>query len=90
MEFRKLNTNDTEQFCKLIVDMYAHLENIEWFSPMPFDYENVKSIIENPRFFVFGAFDNNLLCAVSSFDYRCGNLIGQIKFPDDCNTEKNG
>ena len=85
---RKLTINDTEEFCDLIVDMYAHLENLEWFSPMPYDYENVKSIIENPRFYVIGYFDNDKLCAVSSIDYKCGKLIGKVDFPAYCDTSK--
>lgn len=88
MDFRKLEIKDTNAFCELIKDMYSSLENLEWFSPMPFDYENVKSIIENPRFYVLGAFDGEFLCSVSSFDYKCGKLIGKIDFPSNCNTEK--
>jgi RimJ/RimL family protein N-acetyltransferase len=68
--------------------MYSHLGNLEWFSPMPFDYDNVKSMIENPRFFILGVFDGDNLCAVSSLDYKCGKLIGKIPFPEDCNTSK--
>ena len=85
---RQLTTSDTEQFCNLIIDMYSHLENLEWFSPMPYDFENVKSIIENPRFFVAGYFNGDTLCGVSSFDYKCGKLIGKIDFPKECNTDK--
>lgn len=88
MLIRQLNEKDTQDFCNLIVNMYANIENLEWFSPMPYDYENVKSIIQNPRFFVIGVFKNNSLCAVSSFDYKCGKLIGKINFPSNCNTEK--
>ena len=88
MLFRQLTTDDTKAFCDLIVNMYSDLENLEWFSPMPYDYENVKSIIENPRFYIVGVFDNDTLCAVSSFDYKCGKLIGKIDFPAECNTEK--
>ena len=47
---KQLTTNDVEKFCNLIVNMYSNLENLEWFSPMPYDFENVKSILENPRF----------------------------------------
>ena len=86
MIIRKLNENDTQDFCDLIVNMYSNLENLEWFSPMPYDYDNVKSIILNPRFFVVGVFVNDKLCAVSSFDYKCGKLIGKIDFPKNCNT----
>lgn len=85
---RKLTLNDTQQFCDLIVNMYSHLENLEWFSPMPYDYDNVKSIIENPRFYVIGYFDEDKLIAVSSFDYKCGKLIGKVDFPDYCDTSK--
>lgn len=88
MIIKQLTTNDTEEFCKLIVNMYSDLENLEWFSPMPYDYENVKSMIENPRFYIIGAFENDKLCAVSSFDYKCGKLIGKIDFPENCNTDK--
>ena len=85
---RKLTVNDVEQFCGLIVDMYSNLENLEWFSPMPYDYENVKSIVENPRFYVVGYFCKDILCAVSSFDYKCGKLIGKVEFPEYCDTSK--
>ena len=88
MIFKKLKIEDTKSFCDLIVDMYSHLDNIEWFSPMPFDYDNVKSIIENPRFYILGAFDKDFLCAVSSLDYKCGKLIGKIDFPKECDTNK--
>lgn len=85
---RKLNINDTKQFSDLIINMYSNLENLEWFSPMPFDEENVKSMIEDPRFYIIGYFDNNKLCAVGSLDYKCGKLIGKIDFPSNCNTNK--
>lgn len=88
MEIRQLNTNDTKLFCDLIVDMYSNLENLEWFSPMPYDYDNVKSMIENPRFYIIGVFDGDNLCAVSSLDYKCGKLIGKVEFPKECNTDK--
>ena len=80
MEFRVLKPEDAKQFCDLIVDMYGHLESLEWFSPMPTDFENVKGIIENPRFYVLGAFDGDFLCGVTSMDYKCGKLIGKIDF----------
>lgn len=85
---RQLTTKDTQQFCDLIVDMYSHLENLEWFSPMPFDYENVKGMIEHPRFYIVGYFDGDTLCGVGSLDYKCGKLIGKIDFPKDCDTNK--
>lgn len=85
---RQLNKNDTQSFCNLIIDMYFNLDNLEWFSPMPYDFDSVKSIIENPRFYIIGVFDNDSLCAVSSFDYKCGKLIEKINFPTDCNTSK--
>ena len=88
MIIRKLEQKDTESFCDLIVDMYSHLENLEWFSPMPYDAENVSSMIENPRFYIIGAFDGDTLMGVSSLDYKCGKLIGKIDFPQNCNTEK--
>lgn len=88
MDFRKLKIEDAEKFSYLIKDMYSHLQNLEWFSPMPFDLENVKSMIENPRFYILGAFDGDILCGVSSFDYKCGKLIGKIDFPTDCDTSK--
>ncbi len=88
MEIRQLNTNDAKEFSELIIDMYSHLENLEWFSPMPYDLENVKSMIENPRFYIIGVFENDKLCAVSSLDYKCGKLIGKIDFPSECDTSK--
>lgn len=88
MVIKQLVEQDAEQFCKLIVNMYSHLENLEWFSPMPYDYKNVVDIINNPRFYVIGAFENDILCAVCSLDYKCGKLIGKINFPQDCDTDK--
>ena len=88
MIIRKLEPKDTQNFCDLIVDMYANLENLEWFSPMPYDAENVSSMIENPRFYIIGAFDGETLMGVSSLDYKCGKLIGKIDFPQNCNTDK--
>ncbi|MBQ9791520.1 MAG: GNAT family N-acetyltransferase [Clostridia bacterium] len=84
---RQLRVEDTKAFCELIVDMYGHLENLEWFSPMPYDYDNVKSMIENDRFYIIGCFDGDTLCAVSSLDYKCGKLIGKIDFPKECNLD---
>ena len=88
MLIRQLAKEDTQDFCNLIVNMYSNLENLEWFSPMPYDFENVKSIIENPRFYIIGAFENDKLCAVTSMDYKCGKLIGKIDFPEECDTSK--
>jgi len=88
MEIRKLKVYDTQQFCDLIINMYSHLNNLEWFTPMPFDFDTVKSIIENPRFYIIGAFENDELCGVSSLDYKCGKLIGKISFPKNCDTSK--
>jgi len=87
MEIRQLTTNDTEDFCSLIKNMYSSLENLEWFTPMPFDTESVKGMLEKPRFYIIGAFENNTLCGVSSLDYKCGKLIGKIEFPASVNTE---
>lgn len=87
MEIKQLNTSNAQAFCDLIIDMYSHLQNLEWFTPIPYDFENVKSIINNPRFFIVGAFENNELCAVSSLDYKCGKLIGKENLPTDCNLE---
>lgn len=88
MEIKKLEICDTQKFCDLIIDMYSHLENLEWFTPMPYDYESVKGMIENPRFFIIGVFENDTLCGVSSLDYKCGKLIGKVDFPTNCNTQK--
>ena len=85
---RKLDINDVEQFCSLIVDMYSNLENLEWFSPMPFDRENVTSMIENPRFYIVGYFQDDKLVGVGSLDYKCGKLIGKVDFEKHCDTSK--
>ena len=52
MEIRQLEKTDAKAFSALIVDMYAHLENLEWFSPMPYDKESVETMIEKPRFYI--------------------------------------
>ena len=88
MIIRQLEPKDTQDFCDLIVDMYSNLENLEWFSPMPYDAENVGSMIQNPRFYIIGAFEGDTLMGVSSLDYKCGKLIGKIDFPKNCNTDK--
>lgn len=88
MEIRQLERSDAENFAKLIINMYSNLENLEWFTPMPYDIENVIGMIENPRFYIIGAFIENTLIGVSSIDYKCGKLIGKIEFPKDCNTDK--
>ena len=85
---RQLSIDDVKDFSNLIVNMYSHLENLEWFSPMPYDYENVKGMIENPRFYIIGYFENDVLCGVGSIDYKCGKLIGKIEFPLECDTDK--
>ncbi|MBR1984950.1 MAG: GNAT family N-acetyltransferase, partial [Clostridia bacterium] len=84
MDFKQLEIKHTKQFCSLIIDMYSHLQNLEWFTPMPYDEESVQGMILNPRFFILGAFENNELCAVSSLDYKCGKLIGKIDLPQTC------
>lgn len=88
MKIRKLCKEDAVAFSELIVNMYSNLNNLEWFTPMPYDIENVTNMIENPRFYIIGAFIDNHLAGVSSLDYKCGKLIGKIDFPTDCNTEK--
>lgn len=88
MKIKKLEKKDAKQFSNLIINMYSHLENLEWFTPMPYDIDTVSAIIENPRFYIIGAFDNDFLCAVCSLDYKCGKLIGKINFPEYVNTEK--
>lgn len=88
MEIRELNENDAKQFADLIVDMYSNLENLECFTAMPYDLENVSGMIKTPRFYIIGAFVDNILVGISSLDYKCGKLIGKINFPEDCNTEK--
>ena len=85
---RQLTVADTEDFCNLIVDMYGHLENLEWFTPMPYDYDSVKGMIEKPRFYIIGYYEGDTLCGVSSLDYKCGKLIGVIDFPKECNTDR--
>ena len=85
---RELTIEDAEQFAELIKNMYSDLENLEWFSPMPFDVENVRNMLTNPRFYVIGYYDNDILCGVSSLDYKCGKLIGKVDFPKECDTSK--
>lgn len=88
MEFRKLEERDVCEFSELIENMYSGLENLEWFTPMPFDEENVLNMIQKPRFYILGAFEDNKLVGVSSLDYKCGKLLGKMDFPENCNTEK--
>lgn len=85
---RQLTAEDAKSFSNLILNMYSNLNNLEWFSPMPFDEENVKGMIENPRFYIVGYFEGDVLCAVGSLDYKCGKLIGKVDFPKECNTDK--
>ena len=85
---RQLTLEDAQDFSDLILNMYSNLENLDWFSPMPFDIDNVKGMISNPRFYIIGYFNDNDLCGVGSLDYKCGKLIGKIDFGANCNTEK--
>ena len=87
MEFRQLIEEDAKEMSLLILDMYRHLENLEWFSPMPYDEKSIKEILANPRFFVLGVFENGKLCALSSFDFKCGKLIGQNCMPLYCSID---
>lgn len=82
---RQLTLEDAEYFSNLILDMYSNLDNLEWFSPMPFDIENVKGMIINPRFHIIGYFENDILCGVGSLDYKCGKLLGKIDLPSSNN-----
>ena len=56
--------------------------------PYALRYKNVVDMIENPRFYIVGAFIRNKLVGVSSLDYTCGKLIGKIDFPKACDTNK--
>lgn len=85
---KQLTVENAQEFSALIKNMYSNLENLEWFSPMPFDLENVIGMINHPRFYIVGYFENDVLCGVSSLDYKCGKLIGKVNFPKDCNTNK--
>lgn len=88
MEIRRITQDDAEIFSKLIIDMYGHLDCLDWFSPMPHKVEDVREMIGNPRLFIIGAFENDELVGIASMDYKCGKLIGKIDFPKDCNTDK--
>ena len=79
---RQLTLEDANEFRELIIDMYSDLENLEWFSPMPFDIENVKGMISHPRFYIIGYFEDGVLKGVGSLDYKCGKLIGKIDLPE--------
>ena len=83
---KQLTVENVNEFSELIVNMYSNLENLEWFSPMPYDYDNVKGMIESPRFYIIGYFENDVLCGVGSLDYKCGKLIGKVDFPPECST----
>ena len=82
-----VNKKQTE-FLELIKDMYANLENQEWFSAMPLAVEDLRGMMDKPRFYIIGAYENNELCGVSSIDYKCGKLVGKVDFPKCCNTDK--
>ena len=66
---RQLTLEDANEFRELIIDMYSDLENLEWFSPMPSDIENVKGMIAHPRFYIIGYFEDGVLKGVGSLDY---------------------
>ena len=86
MNIRQLEDKDVIAFRELIINMYSNLENLEWFSPMPYDEENVLGMINHPRFYIIGVFDDDKLVGVSSLDYKCGKLIGKVDFPTECDT----
>ena len=50
-------------------------------------YKNVVDMIENPRFYIVGAFIRNKLIGVSSLDYKCGELIGKIDLQNLANQD---
>lgn len=44
-------------------------------------------MIENPRFYIVGAFIRNKLIVVSSLDYTCGKPIGKIDLQNLANID---
>ena len=85
---RKLTKDDVKGFEKLILDMYANLVTLEWFSPMPLGEDFVLSMIEDERFYILGLFDNDELAAVTSLDYKCGKILGKVEFPQGTDESK--
>ncbi len=88
MQIRSLEIKDAKAFSNLIIDMYSHIDDLEWFSPMPYSQEAAADMICSPRLFIVGAFEGKQLVGVSSLDYKCGKLSGKIDFPEECNTDK--
>lgn len=85
---RKLTKDDVKGFQKLILDMYANLVTLEWFSPMPLDEDFVLSMIEDERFYILGLFDEKELVGVTSLDFKCGKIFGKVEFPEGCEEDK--
>ncbi len=85
---RQLTKDDLNEFKKLILDMYANLVTLEWFSPMPLGDEDILSMLENERFYILGLFDGDTLAAVTSLDYKCGKIYGKVEFPEGCDESK--
>lgn len=85
---RRLTKDDLAEFKKLILDMYANLVTLEWFSPMPLGDDDILSMLENERFYILGLFDGDTLAGVSSLDYKCGKIYGKVEFPEGCDESK--
>ena len=88
MIIRKLVKEDAKCFQNLILDMYANLTTLEWFSPMPLDEASIEDMICNDRFYIVGMFDGDKLVGVSSLDYKCGKIYGKVTFPEGCDESK--
>lgn len=53
MVIHQLQTKDAKQFSKLIIHMYEHLHNLEWFTPMPYDIKmRAKNYATASRLFI--------------------------------------
>lgn len=87
MEFSQLGKDDYNELINLIIDMYSHIDNIEYIKILPIDKLSVQNILTNSRYYVLGAWEKKQLVAVSCLDYQCGKLLDKIDFSKYCDTK---
>lgn len=81
MEIRQLYFNDGKALAHLIMVTYSKIDNLEWLPNLPCDELNIKALITNSRYKIFGAFEDNNLLGAISLDFKCEKFINEIFLP---------